>query len=191
MHNLHLQPINDSVVPLFKTTTPFQKETQPNRFSNKQFGHNDQKPAKNISLPAFTTNLDTFAREILSLHATPILVSSLTRRSFNNTLNPPRVIENLSAERNATLSVASSLKKAGARSIDLNRASTDYVNAIGAEASWRYNYLPDDRTHLNEWGSVVFGRLVSDLLVEKYKDIRVWTTANETLSRALREGVPA
>lgn len=172
-------------------TPPFQKETQPNHSSNKQFGHNDQKPAKNISLPAFITNLDTFAREILSLHATPILVSSLTRRSFDNTLNPPRVIENLSAERNATLSVASSLKKAGARSIDLNRASTDYVNAIGAEASWKYNYLPDDRTHLNEWGSVVFGRLVSDLLVEKYKDIRVWTKANETLSRALREGVPA
>jgi len=79
----------------------------------------------------------------------------------------------------------------GTRWIDLNRASTDYVNAIGPEASWNYNYLPDDRTHLNEWGSVVFGRLVSDLLVEKYKDIKVWTKANETLSGLLREGVPA
>jgi lysophospholipase L1-like esterase len=85
--------------------------------------------------------------------------------------------------------VAKSLK--GARFIDLNRASTDYVNAIGANASWAYNYLPDDRTHLNDWGSVVFGRLVSDLLVAKYKDIKVWTKANETLSAALREGVPA
>lgn len=158
-------------------------------FLTKQFGHNDQKPAKNISLPLFTTNLQTFATEILSLHATPILVSSLTRRSFNNTLSPPRVIENLANERNATLTVAQSLK--GARFIDLNRASTDYVNAIGPEASWRYNYLPDDRTHLNEWGSVVFGRLVSDLLVAKYRDIKVWTKANETLSAALRAGVPA
>jgi len=99
------------------------------------------------------------------------------------------VVENLAAERNATLAVAASLK--GSRSIDLNRASTDYVNAIGPEASWGYNYLPDDRTHLNEWGSVVFGRLVSDLLVEKYRDIAVWTRGNETLSEALREGVPA
>ena len=65
------------------------------------------------------------------------------------------------------------------------------MNAIGPEASWRCNYLPDDRTHLNDWGSVVFGRLVSDLLVAKYKDIKVWTKANETLSAALREGVPA
>lgn len=85
--------------------------------------------------------------------------------------------------------MAKSLK--GARFIDLNRASTDYVNAIGQNASWAYNYLPDDRTHLNDWGSVVFGRLVSDLLVAKYKDIKVWTKANETLSAALREGVPA
>jgi hypothetical protein len=77
------------------------------------------------------------------------------------------------------------------RWIDLNRASTDYVNVIGPNASWAYNYLPDDRTHLNEWGSVVFGRLVSDLLVEKYRDIAIWTSANETLSEALREGVPA
>ena len=166
------------------------RETNPHLFFP-QFGHNDQKPAKNISLPAFTANLHTFASEILALRATPILVSSLTRRSFNTTLTPPRVIENLAAERNATLAVASALRKAGARSIDLNRASTDYVNAIGPEASWAYNYLPDDRTHLNEWGSVVFGRLVSDLLVEKYKDIEGWTRANETLSRALREGVPA
>jgi len=151
-----------------------------------QFGHNDQKPAKNISLSAFSTNLRTFATEILSAKGTPILVSSLTRRSFTGT--PPRVVENLAAERNVTLTVA---KELGTRWIDLNRASTDYVNAIGPEASWNYNYLPDDRTHLNEWGSVVFGRLVSDLLVEKYKDIKVWTKANETLSGLLREGVPA
>lgn len=79
----------------------------------------------------------------------------------------------------------------GSRFIDLNRASTDYVNAIGPNASWAYNYLPDDRTHLNDWGSVVFGRLVSDLLVEKYDDIAVWTKPNATLSEALREGIPA
>lgn len=157
-------------------------------FLVQQFGHNDQKPAKNISLADFSTNLSRFAQEVRSAKGTPILVSSLTRRSFNNTTNPPRVIENLANERNATITVAEELRT---RWIDLNRASTDYVNAIGPEASWKYNWAPDDRTHLNEWGSVVFGRLVSDLLVEKYRDIEVWTKANETLSRQLREGVPA
>jgi lysophospholipase L1-like esterase len=94
----------------------------------------------------------------------------------------------LANERNATIAVAEAL---GTRFIDLNRASTDYVNAIGPNASWAYNYLPDDRTHLNEWGSVVFARMVSDLLVEKYRDVAVWTRPNATLSAALREGVPA
>lgn len=124
--------------------------------------------------------------EVRSAKGTPILISSLTRRSFSG--SPPRVIENLANERNATIAVAESLSS---RFIDLNRASTDYVNAIGPNASWAYNYLPDDRTHLNDWGSVVFGRLVSDLLVEKYEDVAVWTRPNATLSAALREGVPA
>jgi hypothetical protein len=123
---------------------------------------------------------------VQAANGTPILVTSLTRRSFAGT--PPRVVENLANERNATITVAESL---GVRWIDLNRASTDYVNAIGPNASWAYNYLPDDRTHLNEWGSVVFGRLVSDLLVEKYEDVAVWTRPNVTLSAKLREGVPA
>jgi lysophospholipase L1-like esterase len=123
---------------------------------------------------------------VQAANGTPILVTSLTRRSFAGT--PPRVVENLANERDATITVAESL---GVRWIDLNRASTDYVNAIGPNASWAYNYLPDDRTHLNEWGSVVFGRLVSDLLVEKYEDVAVWTRPNVTLSAKLREGVPA
>jgi hypothetical protein len=123
---------------------------------------------------------------VQAANGTPILVTSLTRRSFAGT--PPRVVENLANERNATITVAESL---GVRWIDLNRASTDYVNAIGPNASWAYNYLPDDRTHLNEWGSVVFGRLVSDLLVERYEDVAVWTRPNVTLSAKLREGVPA
>jgi lysophospholipase L1-like esterase len=123
---------------------------------------------------------------VQAANGTPILVTSLTRRSFAGT--PPRVVENLANERDATITVAESL---GVRWIDLNRASTDYVNAIGPNASWAYNYLPDDRTHLNEWGSVVFGRLVSDLLVERYEDVAVWTRPNVTLSAKLREGVPA
>lgn len=178
-----IQVSSHPIVPLSRKTS---SRTKIDHKQTKQFGHNDQKPDKNISLAAFATNLRVFAQEILSLHATPILVSSLTRRSFTGT--PPRIVENLANERNATITVAESL---GTRWIDLNRASTDYVNSIGPEASWKYNYLPDDRTHLNEWGSVVFGRLVSDLLVEKYSDIKVWTKANETLSAALREGVPA
>ncbi|KAL3426825.1 gdsl-like lipase acylhydrolase [Phlyctema vagabunda] len=147
------------------------------------FGHNDQKPAANISIDQFAANLATFTDDVKALGGIPILVSSLTRRSFSG--SPPRVIENLSNERNATLSVASTTNT---RVIDLNRASTDYVNALG-NSSWVYNLSEKDYTHLNERGSVVFGRLVSDLLVEKYEDIKEWTVPNKTLSTLIHSGL--
>jgi hypothetical protein len=54
-----------------------------------------------------------------------------------------------------------------------------------------YNYAVKDFTHLNLWGSVVFGRLVSDLLVAKYDDIKAFTVPNCTLSDQLQAGIAA
>lgn len=45
---------------------------------------------------------------------------------------------------------------------------------------------------MNKKGEKVFGRLVSDLLNEKYGDVfGKWTVKNETLSGLLRNGLPA
>lgn len=113
------------------------------------------------------------------------MVTPLTRRNFAG--NPPRVIESLSNETALTLEVA---KNNSLRFIDLNQASEAYVNAIGPNASYVYNLTPTDYTHLNYWGSIVFGRIVSDLM-QKYGDIREWTKPNATLSREIAAGVPA
>lgn len=75
--------------------------------------------------------------------------------------------------------------------IDLNKASTDYVNAIGEEASHEYNYEPDDNTHLNEHGGVVFGRMVADLLLRKRNCLAPWITPDEELSDDIWSGRPA
>lgn len=98
------------------------------------------------------------------------------------------------------------------RFIDLNQASINYVNAIGQQATLPYNYANGtDRTHLSEWGrlklrylscrklvliaiigGVVFSRLVSDLLVEKYpKEFVEVTVKNATLSALIKEGKAA
>lgn len=113
-------------------------------------------------------------------------MTPLTRRSFTGT--PPRIVENLATQRNLTIQAALST---ASRYIDLNAASTAYCNEIGPDASWKYNLNPNDYTHLNVSGSVVFGRIVSDLMAEKYKDLRVVTRKNETLTREIEEGVPA
>lgn len=70
-------------------------------------------------------------------------------------------------------------------------ASETYCNSIGPEASYKYNFDADDYTHLNAWGSVVFGRMVSGLLGDKYADVKAVTLANATLSAEIEEGVAA
>ena len=99
------------------------------------------------------------------------------------------MIENLATPRALTIEVA---EANGLHWIDLNRASTDYVNAIGQTAADAYNYASGDRTHVNAWGGVVFARIVSDLLVEKYaEEFESVTLKNETLSALIAAGKPA
>ena len=154
---------------------------------SRQFGHNDQKNNSGVSVSEFKANLARFAAEATSAGATPILLTPLTRRTFDKSTH--RVIENLVDQREATIdaALASSLKW-----IDLNKASTDYVNAIGQQAASKYNLESGDWTHLNPWGGVVFARIVSDLLVAKYPgDFEAVTQKNETLSSLIKAGKPA
>ncbi|OLN86867.1 Rhamnogalacturonan acetylesterase RhgT 2 [Colletotrichum chlorophyti] len=141
-----------------------------------QFGHNDQKPEKNISLDQYQTNLGNLAKEIKALGATPILVTPLTRRSFDS---KGVVTNNLSNERERTIAAA---KATGTTYIDLNLNSRKYVQAIGPDKAHSYNLIPSDNTHLNDEGSVVFGRLVADLLLQKQTALKQWFTPNQTLS---------
>lgn len=122
------------------------------------------------------------ADEVVSAGATPILVTPLTRRTFSN----GRVIENLANETAITNRIAEEKRL---HHIDLNKASTAFVNAIGQTAADKYNWGPGDRTHLNPWGEVVFSRIVSDLLVEAYAaEFEAVTVKNETLSAAIKAG---
>ncbi|KAF2135245.1 carbohydrate esterase family 12 protein, partial [Aplosporella prunicola CBS 121167] len=155
-----------------------------NVFVTIQFGHNDQKASKGISVAQYTENLEKFAKEVTAAGGTPILVTPITRRSFKG----DEVKTDLAEQAAATIKAAEATE---ARYIDLNAASIKYVNAIGAVEAAKYNLKSTDNTHLNEHGSVVFGRLVSDLLEEKYDDIAEWTTKDEELSQLIKDGKPA
>jgi hypothetical protein len=111
-----------------------------------------------------------------------ILVTSLTRRNFNSS---GLAIENLAPQANATIVVA---KNMNVPYIDLNRASTDYVNAIGFNASSTYNLIPTDYTHLNAHGSMLFGNMVSILIGKALKNGNQWTKPNSTIAKAIRQG---
>lgn len=130
-----------------------------------QFGHNDQPgkgPARETD-PAttFPTNLARYVDEVRAIGATPVLVTSLTRRNFSPT-HPDRIdstltpyveaVKKLAAEKNVPL-------------IDLHGASLALCEKLGPAETAKLNPpKPDgtsDTTHLDAAGSVVFARLVA------------------------------
>ncbi|CAI6340771.1 unnamed protein product [Periconia digitata] len=152
-----------------------------------QFGHNDQKETSGVTVAQYKANLLRFAQETSNAGATPILLTPLTRRNFASSTS--NVTENLVEQRAATIDVATANN---IKWIDLNIASMNYVNTIKRDAASKYNLASGDWTHLNEWGGVVFARIVSDLLVEKYGGIfESVTKPNATLSALIKAGQPA
>ena len=62
-----------------------------------QFGHNDQKADKNISVAQFTTNLKNLAKQVTAAGGTPILVTSLSRRKYSSGAIKPDLVEQVKA----------------------------------------------------------------------------------------------
>ncbi|EIN04895.1 carbohydrate esterase family 12 protein, partial [Punctularia strigosozonata HHB-11173 SS5] len=116
-----------------------------------QFGHNDMKIAPPESMGQ---NLTEMVHQIRAVGGEPVLVTSLTRRNFfaNGTLDD--VLEPWAEE---TTEIA---KEQHTHLLDLHKYSMDYVQAIGANSSHCLNRTPDDNTHLNANGTIVFGRSV-------------------------------
>ena len=119
------------------------------------------------------------------------MITSLTRRTFSG----GEVVQNLAEFSAATISAAAqsldmilSDSAVGAQYLDLNRASTDYVNAIGEDNAQYYNLASDDRTHLNAAGEIVFGRMTLDLLLEARADLAEYFSSNQALSDKIANG---
>jgi lysophospholipase L1-like esterase len=143
-----------------------------------QFGHNDQK--KNIaslytdSETTFQDYLRRYIKDVRSVGAVPVLVTSLSRRTFKD----GKVVEDLK-------DYAAATKKVGAEEfvtvVDLNQMSTAMLNRMGQEQADKLNKTNGgdvegdartavgktavDRTHLNPAGQKIFGRMVADAVV--------------------------
>ncbi len=162
-----------------------------------QFGHNDQKKIPALYTDADTTfqeNLHRYIADVRAIGAVPILVTSLSRRTYKDGV----LVEDLTAYVDAA-------KKVGAEEyvtvIDLNQMSmallkkmnqaeadkfdkgndpetgklmaqgTDAVSAtatgVDAVPAGVAGKAPAmDRTHLNPYGQKVFGRMVADAIVK-------------------------
>ncbi len=143
-----------------------------------QFGHNDQK--KNIaslytdSETTFQDYLRRYIKDVRAIGAVPVLVTSLSRRTFKD----GKVVEDLK-------DYAAATKKVGAEEfvtvVDLNAMSTAMLNRMGQEEADKLDKTNGgdiagdartavgktaiDRTHLNPAGQKIFGRMVADAVV--------------------------
>ncbi|ROW01978.1 hypothetical protein VMCG_05514 [Cytospora schulzeri] len=162
-----------------------------------QFGHNDQKASANISLSEYQSNLEDLATEVKEAGGIPILVTPLTRRGFTSEHN---ATDNLADQRLATIAAANSTST---WYVDLNQASHQYVDTIGNESSQLYDLNGDDQTHLNDYGSLVFGTMVADLILghppvigdphwksSNNSCLAQWIKPNKTLSDEIWSGIP-
>ena len=142
-----------------------------------QFGHNDQKPdaARHTEADgSFRTCLEKYVADVRGIGAVPVLVTSLSRRTYKD----GKVVEDLHDYAAATRAVGA---REGITVIDLNALSTTLLNHMSQAEADRYdatghedakaeNAGPTagaklDRTHLNPLGQAVFGRMVADQLV--------------------------
>jgi lysophospholipase L1-like esterase len=138
-----------------------------------QFGHNDQKPDAERHTDAQTTfvdQLNQYVGEAEAIGAVAVIVTPLSRRTFVD----GKVKEDLSEYAAAARHFAADK---GLTLIDLNAMSTKLLNTMTQAEADEFNAVGHedqraesgkstiDRTHLNDKGKKVFGRMVADALI--------------------------
>jgi lysophospholipase L1-like esterase len=154
-----------------------------------QFGHNDQPGKPRPADPAieFPRNLRQYVQELKAAGAKPVLITSLTRRSFKN----GKLQDDLEPWAAATRRAAA---EESVPVLDLHTDSMAAVQKMGpleattlameppaqaiakAAATGTTLAVPSgstfDYTHLGEKGSAVFGRMVADELKNAVPELR-------------------
>ncbi len=140
-----------------------------------QFGHNDES-AKDDS----KTDPNTTYREFLSKYidesrttgAKPVLVTSLCRRQWDKD-DPNKISSALVPYVEAARAIA---KEKNVPLIDLYARSKELCEQLGKEKCKEFSAIKDngqiDNSHLNDNGSVMFGKIVAEELVKALPELK-------------------
>lgn len=138
-----------------------------------QFGHNDQPNKGDRATDPngdFQDNLRKYIDEARAAGATPILVTPVARRLFENgkaatTLTPyADAMKSVAAEKKAPL-------------VDLHAASFSLFNELGDAGSAELTASANDRTHFSRKGALVIAKLVAKQLPEQVPALRSYLLA--------------
>lgn len=115
-----------------------------------------------------------------------IIVTPLSRRNYHANGS---ISDTLQPWASYAVSAASSSSSA---SIDLWQHSVRYLSQIGERAARALDLVDGDHTHLNTHGSIVFGRMVADLLVRELGGaVGKVVRPDPALSAQIWSGVPS
>jgi lysophospholipase L1-like esterase len=139
-----------------------------------QFGHNDEKPDPSRHTDPDTTyaaNLRVYIADVRAIGAVPVLISPLARRTFrdgkpyNEDLQRyADAARHVAEEEDVTFIDLLSLSDAVLNG--MTQAQADDFDATGLSGQHAENAaVKIDRTHLNDRGKKVFGRIVADQLI--------------------------
>ena len=118
----------------------------------------------------YAANIRRYIRDARAIGAVPVVVTSLSRRNYKN----GKLVQDLSAYSAASRRVG---MEENVTVIDLNAMSTKLLEEMTQEQADQFDATghadqraenqktPVDRTHLNEKGQMLFGRMVADTLV--------------------------
>ena len=155
-----------------------------------QFGHNDQ---KRYVTQVYKAHLQSYVDRIQKGGGKPIIVSSVTRRSFDEN---GRIVSNLVRNEKysykATLTDYAKAAEALAKElnlpfIDLHRVSIAHHNKIGRVESMTYNFTEGDKTHFNKKGA----EAITDLIIKELKpavpELADFLKSGEPVDRSVAE----
>lgn len=152
---------------------------QPGDYVFIQFGHNDEVPTKaSATTPdEYTANLIRFVQDVRSKNATPILLTPVSRRSFDAT---GKLTDTHQAYSALVVKVA---QEQHVTLIDMNKDSQALLQKFGPDNSrLLYNHLAPgenpnypngktDDTHFNELGARLMAQLVLNDIKELHLDL--------------------
>ncbi len=140
-----------------------------------QFGHNDQKPAATVHTDPQTTfaaNLRRFIDDVRGIGGIPILVTPLSRRNYRERAliqddglgDYAAAMRQIAEEDNVTVVDLLSMSRRLLSNMDQQQAD-QFDAPAHPDAKAENDAAKPDRTHLNDHGKQVFGRLVADNVI--------------------------
>lgn len=164
-----------------------------------KFGHNDMKLADFTE--TFKANLRQMIADVKAKKGVPVMKSIITSVDLITILTMQIIVTSLSRRNyNTDGTIADTLgpwagyaigvaQETGTRCVDLWKSSLHYLEQIGEPAARRLDLNEGDHTHLNVKGSIVFGRMVSDLLLKAISEIQKVTKPDTALSNQIWNGI--